>query len=146
MSSDYSFGATLTEGDSPSFWLALALMHPVFYLKWSCTRSKALSCSLSCLHLFLAFVRLLSVCQCFSCIEDAQMGYGAPSVNSKIPKIERISVLGFFWFLWVFFFLCSLANTSQTIFGLYLHIINNWVSLRIKGDCNIHSYCIIQTG
>lgn len=46
----------------------------------------------------------------------------------------------------IFFFLCSLANTSQTIFGLYLRIINNWVSLGIKGDCNIHSYYIVQTG
>lgn len=141
MSSDYSFAATLTEGDSPSFWLALALMLPIFYLKGSCTRSKAPSCSLSCLHLFLAFVRLVSVCQCFSYIEDAQMGYGAPNMNSKIPKIERKDIC-----LSFFFFLCSLANTSQTIFGLYLRIINNWVSLGIKGDCNIHSYYIVQTG
>lgn len=53
-------------------------------------------------------------------------------MNLKMPKIERIS-------LW-FFFLCSFSSTSQTIFGLYLRIINNWVLLGMKPACNIHSF------
>lgn len=124
--------------DSPSLWPALALVLLVFYLKWSCTRSKAPSHHLSCLHLFLAFARLVSVCQCFSVHWRCPDGIWCSKCKFKNAKNRNIYLGGFF--------ACSLAATSQTIFGLYLHIINNWVLLGMKPAWNIHCYSIIQPG
>lgn len=128
--------------DSPSLWPALALVLPVFCPKWSCTRSKVpkvSSCHLFCFHIFLCLTGF-SMSMFFMHWRCSDGIWCSKSVFKNAKNRNNLS-LGFF-----FFFFSTLASTSQTISGLYLHIINNCVSLGMKQAYNIHSYNIIQTG
>lgn len=100
--------------DSPSLRPALVLVLLVFYLKWSCTRSKAPSHHLSCLHLFLAFARLVSVCQCFSVHWRCPDGIWCSKCKFKNAKNRNI-------YLGVFFCLQSCYYKPDYIWPLFAH-------------------------